>query len=748
MKLKDPAILYLLSLVLGISPAITEEVPATFEMVLQTPPAEAVNGLRVSPDGSLLATASGEGGVRLYRASTGALVRVLGDAGDRAVVFSPDGKTLAAAGFHMDKLVGLYDVATGSRVRSLAGHTEWETYSHVFSPDGALLASAGSDGQVLVWDLSSGEIRHRILNPGSKITVLAFSPDSATLAGGGEDRAIHLWDSKTGRKKAVLEGHPDWVCALAFSPDGEHLAAGSCDWGTHRGHDWPRPMNLPPEECEWRVWEVASRNVLRSVKQPGRLISLAFSPDGSSIVGGVNREVLMWDIAGELPGRALTEHEGLVNAVAFTSDGGAVFSGGHDQRVHRVALGSGELEYVLPGSYEQVNSVAVSHEGNLLVTGSGDRRYALGKIGSGSRTIEAGAVRLWEFGKARMLRRLEHSLGQVMAVAVSPDGRRVAAVGTGFSEPGSTRVWEAATGEADWMSEEDSAIGLAVAFSPDSKWLATGDSRGGVLIRDARTGVLQRALEGPEEGAASVAFSPDGNEIACGDGTGCLHLWEVATGKLLNSWDSTKVLESPSSGDRTVTSIGFNPEGTLLAFCAVTVNNLEGEPVRFWNTRTGKVDRRFSDPLITGRPMALSPDGKLLATGGKTVRLWDASTGKLVGELFGWLKRTQSIVFSQDGRHVVSGGSYGTTNIWEVSSGRLFATLFGFSHNPEGRPANDWLAYGPDGTFDGSSGIDRYLAWRHGGEFLTSEQAGKLPHGPRKGDLHFSLDGAAARSAD
>src|SRR5262245_61843566 len=68
-------------------------------LVLQAPPVVSVNAVAVSPDGSLIATAAD--GVRLYDARTGALLRAIGEAGDRAVAFAPDGRTLAAAGFHL-----------------------------------------------------------------------------------------------------------------------------------------------------------------------------------------------------------------------------------------------------------------------------------------------------------------------------------------------------------------------------------------------------------------------------------------------------------------------------------------------------------------------------------------------------------------------------------------------------------------------------------------------------------------------
>src|SRR5207302_8945129 len=115
-----------------------------------------------------------------------------------SVVFSPDGQHVAAAGFHMDKLVGVYDVRTGRRVRGLAGQTEWEAYATAFSPDGKLLASTGVDKQVLVWDVATGTLRHRFVNQASPIIALAFSPDGATLAGGA-DKTIRPWDMAPGQ---------------------------------------------------------------------------------------------------------------------------------------------------------------------------------------------------------------------------------------------------------------------------------------------------------------------------------------------------------------------------------------------------------------------------------------------------------------------------------------------------------------------------------------------------------------------
>ena len=180
-----------------------------------------------------------------------------------------------------------------------------------------------------------------------------------------------------------------------------------------------------------------------------------------------------------------------------------------------------------------------------------------------------------------------------------------------------------------------------------------------------------------------------------------------------------------------MTSIALSRDGATLATCTAGVNQTFAEPVRIWDVRTGELKREFSEPLISGRPMALSPDGTVLATGGKSVRLWDARTGKLLRELFGHLKRTQSITFSADGRLLFSGGSYGTTNAWEVATGRHLVTLFAFPERRDGTVEEEWLAYHPDGYYDGSPGIDRLLAWRVGDELLTPGIAGPATPSPR-----------------
>src|SRR5439155_21737032 len=154
-----------------------------------------------------------------------------------------------------------------------------------------------------------------------------------------------------------------------------------------------------------------------------------------------------------------------VTYVAFTRDGSAVISGSHDHTTRRTSLATSQPEWQAPGYFEQVNSVALSKDGALLATGSSDGRYAVRVLEAGAKGLAPGAVRLWDARTGRLLRRLGDPAEQVMAVALSPDGRRVASGGASARGSGFVRLWDTAIGMAVWSSYDHTAQVLAIAFA-------------------------------------------------------------------------------------------------------------------------------------------------------------------------------------------------------------------------------------------------------------------------------------------
>jgi WD40 repeat protein len=153
----------------------------------------------------------------------------------RSVAFSPDGRLLASGSW--DDTIKLWDVATGSLVRSLSGHTDW-VMSVAFSPDGRLLASGSWDDTIKLWDVATGSLVRSLSGHTGAVNSVAFSPDGRLLASGSCGKAeglycvqgeIKLWEVASGREVRSLSGHTSWVMSVAFSPDGRLLASGSYD---------------------------------------------------------------------------------------------------------------------------------------------------------------------------------------------------------------------------------------------------------------------------------------------------------------------------------------------------------------------------------------------------------------------------------------------------------------------------------------------------------------------------------------
>ncbi len=196
------------------------------------PHADRVLALDFSPDGGLLAVAGGipsrTGEVKIWQPGTGKLMRTLSDVHTDsvyAVRFSPDGVRLATGAG--DRMVHLFELASGARVGRFEGHTH-HVMGLAFRADGQRLISAGAESKIKSWDLEKGSGAKDWKGHGKAVNALASSPDGKIFATASGDRTVRLWNPDGGQVKSFGDAAGQ-IYALAIFGEGRYLAAAGAD---------------------------------------------------------------------------------------------------------------------------------------------------------------------------------------------------------------------------------------------------------------------------------------------------------------------------------------------------------------------------------------------------------------------------------------------------------------------------------------------------------------------------------------
>jgi WD40 repeat protein len=184
---------------------------------------EHVAGMAFSPDGSLLATASGDDTVRVSNVANGSTLHVFrAEAGNAiSVAFSPCGKWLVSG--HDDGAARVWSLADGVLLFICNGHHSF-VRGVCFSPDGTWFASCGGDGATRIWSSQTGAELRALHGHDGAVHSVAVSLDCTRIVTGGNDQTVKLWDLRSGQELRTLQ-FGEQVRSVAISPDGQRIAA-------------------------------------------------------------------------------------------------------------------------------------------------------------------------------------------------------------------------------------------------------------------------------------------------------------------------------------------------------------------------------------------------------------------------------------------------------------------------------------------------------------------------------------------
>jgi WD40 repeat protein/serine/threonine protein kinase len=607
-----------------------------------------VSGVAFSPDGERLASAGGDGVIKIRNSRTGEVLKSFAAhaKGASSVAFHPDGVHLASTG--ADGLVKVWDLAAGQEV--FRGPCDalrkfGAAYTVAFSrPDGRLLA-AGSEGAVRVWDWKKNR-------PGSPEQVLpsghqshsipvAFS-DDGRLATGGGSQGQNIWDTQTGRLLHTWPAHHYPVNALAFSPGGGQLATASLDHTV-------------------KLWDTTTGRLIHELPHTGNALGVAFSLDGKRLAStGEDKTVRIWDVTSGREVLGLRGHTDSTGCVAFSPDGHRLVSASLDGTFRiwdATPLRQGEGEETTFAHYgDELGCLAVSPNGAKLVA-----------VGHG------GLVKVWDAASGKQLLEIPAHSVLAWSVAWHPDGQRFATAGAGSDGAQLfVKFWDARNGQEDLPAisaegEKFAVAFMAVAFgsSPDGHYLVTGKQDGTVQVWDARTHKKVRDLGTHGREIRAVVFSPDGKHLATASGDGLIKLWDAAR---LDQEQLPRFAPLRARVPGPSLNVAFSPDSQRLA------SGGADNTVKVWDVQTGRELQTLRGHTGDVYAVAFSPEdgGRWIASGSEdsTVKVWDTRTEPpvLVRSFRGHTSLVCSLAFSPDGKRLYSGSRDTTVKVWDVSS--------------------------------------------------------------------------------
>ncbi|MEJ7594404.1 MAG: protein kinase [Planctomycetaceae bacterium] len=486
--------------------------------------------------------------------------------------------------------------------------------------------------------------------------------------------------------------------------------------------------------------------------------AVLYSNDGSKVAtAGSDETIRIWDASSGEEIHLLNCTRGSAKALAFLQDGQELLSITADFTIQRWDIETGkEIDFKAALS-DTMSCVRLNREGTIAVSGnkmgmlqvrnsidgklihelkahSADiRDLCISQDSSLMASVGEDGVKLWSLQDGALLRTLSTSF--FLTVALSPDGKLIAAAGIG-----GPIVWDADSGNKLFVLDEvlnheerDASPNhrgnvYRINFSPDGNHIVTAGTDD-VRLWDTSPVRLRNVLRGHRQRITCAVFSPDGSHVAFISHDNSLKLWSsiprsfvdripvrsgstssvrfsldgktIASGgndKMIRIWDAFTLQQTAllNGHESDVFSVAFCPSLPLLA------SGGADKKIRLWDLQSSTCLRELIGHTDSICCVDFNATGEVLGSCGRdtSVRLWDVKSGSQTGILEGHSKEVTSIDFSPNLQTLASVAGDGTMRIWDIKTTKELQSVKFAGFTPK------CLVFSPDGTRIALGGFD------------------------------------------
>jgi WD40 repeat protein len=568
-----------------------------------------------SPDARWVATGGLDGIIRIWDASSGKFSRALvaHNSYINDLAWSSDAKYLASGGSY-DSTARIWNVESGRLLRTFK-HSAYVSRVDWSPDDKRLVVGGGESGHIQFWDTATGSEKGK-LEMGRPILSVEWSPDGGKIAVAVREQPAHLVDASTFRVTSSAGEAITNVSGVAWSSDSRFVAVATAKdtivWDTVDNKlarslpaassvAWSpdgKTLATKPPSGSIQLWDASTGNMGEEV--PVSAFNLSWSKDGALLVASTPESFSVWDVATKKVRHSI-KSSGSSPQMRWL-DGKLICSGLGSTAIS-LFLPSGIHVRDLKGHSGAVLCVALTPNGKVLATGSADK-----------------TIKIWEIASGKVLNTMTGHTAAVSAVAWAMNGKTLAS----GSADATVRVWDARDGSAEQILKEHKQDVHGLAWSLKS--LASGGADGQAILWNANSGQKVKALT-INAPVTSLAWTPDGKYLATGDSDTRIAVWKVET------WTPMAKLERVGSPPG-VTALAWSPNRPLLA------SGRANHTLQLWDVQTGKSVQDLPT-MAAVQVVTWTANGNAIvaATADRCIRAWDVATGKPIATMVGDFNR-------------------------------------------------------------------------------------------------------------